>query len=147
MKQAALAPISALALLGLSISTLASCGSKGAAALPCMKTVDQYCADQPCVKSWANVATEACTTIGSSADWRSEPCGGFNVLATGAVDTSTIYYYDPVSGNLVAVVGGAANTMSLCAAGPASFALPECAMSSTPLLTCNRDAGVDRQRP
>jgi hypothetical protein len=162
--KSALVPILVFALFGLSMSTFASCsggklhgcpeaggsvcddqsdaGSDGGGPLQCTESVALFCVDHACVKSWGNVATQSCATIGGRLIRMSPmPCDGFDVLVSSGTDTGTSYYYESASGNLVAVVDYSANTGSnYCVAGPASFAPPECSLSFTSL-TCDHDGG------
>jgi len=75
-------------------------------------------------------------------------CGAYHVVSVGVSDASGDYYYDTVTGNLVAIVVASGLSDSLmCYAGPPTFTLPVCAgAGSEPLSQC-ADGGADAAVP
>jgi hypothetical protein len=73
--------------------------------------------------------------------WGVSQCSTYNVLSDGFADSSLLDYYDPASGQLVAIVTFG-EFGPACLAGPADFSPPLCPSSFTPLCKLN-DAGAD----
>ena len=98
------------------------------------------------LRAWAE-AQDATSFCSESTIWPSlrTACGPYHVIAVAFIDTSRTYYYDALSGMLVAIITADAVQSSVtCDGGPtAGFTPPVCTQSmSQDLLQC-RDGGVD----
>jgi hypothetical protein len=94
--------------------------------LACAMTLDAYCAGASCIRTWSAL-TSMCMPPGFFRFLRSTaPCDGYDIAVSGGVDTSTTYYYDHATGQLVAILDFGIGR-DRCAAGPPSgFAAPSC---------------------
>jgi hypothetical protein len=72
-------------------------------------------------------------------------CGGFDVLTSNGVDTSSSEYFDSATGKLIAITNMTLVFGERCIAGPSDFLFPSCPSSTARLLTCPDagDAGLD----
>ena len=118
-------------------------------ALACGQGAAAYCAAHPCTESAA--LADVCAHYPASSFTLG--CGGLDALTDGVEDASSTYYFDPSTGDLVAVVdsgSGGPNVggVETCVAGPATFIAPKCP-SLAPMAACieagsvaNRDAST-----
>jgi len=109
-------------IVGLVLATLAVAGCDGG----CKKSLADACGGS----TWCPADVTAVRTMLCVPGHRiviTTPCGGYQRVTAGAIDTSTDYYFDS-GGHLVAVVGNSANFggSSSCVAGPSDFSAPAC---------------------
>ena len=105
-----------------------------------------YAAD--CRPTWAAVlANPVCTrSVGgfyTSRESRAD-CDGYHISIVGQLDTSTTYYYDATSDDLVAISENA-NGRQFCLAGPPSGVKVDCP-NVTLMNVCPSDGGSDARR-
>lgn len=121
----------------------------------CRSTVDAYCASDAssclgcrCVPDWSTAKSPSqwcpSSTAGSNRVFVYSQCDGFNLVVVGYADTSTFYYYDPVTLKLVRVENHG-NGGSLCVAGQAGPVVPltDCLDGASPTSICASDAAAD----
>ena len=103
-----------------------------AAGLSC-PPLDDYCSSRPCVRSLSDWC--APDGGGSASNAQLATCDGYRVVDFNFGDSGTQYYYDAISGALVAVVSEVANSIGVqrCDGGPATFTLPQHCQPETPL--------------
>jgi hypothetical protein len=81
-----------------------------------------------CRPTWATVlANPVCTRSAgfyTSRELRAD-CDGYHISVVGHLDTSTTYYYDATSGDLVAIYSSA-NARQSCIAGPSPGVKVDC---------------------
>ena len=105
--------------------------SSNSARLDCPRSVATYCASTAihCSLTWDDVqAGPAMCLTGNT--FEIATCGSYRKLVYRGTDTGAAFYYDPASGQLVAVVSTAAvgSITRTCAAGPPDgFEVPDCA--------------------
>jgi hypothetical protein len=113
--------------------------------LVCGASIDQACTDPgSCVLTWdeAQIDSTFCDAL------RAPPlrieCGAYHILSLPFVESSRTYYYDAVTGRLVAIVTAkATDRTTTCEAGPAGgFVPPVCGGAGSETLACF-DAGAD----
>jgi len=83
----------------------------GDSVISCPATIDAYCSQHDCLRSWADVPKCGRTILSCGTYWAVQG----NRPTEGGLD-----FYDKTSGQLVAVTAGAG-----CLAGPTSFAEPD----------------------
>jgi hypothetical protein len=110
--------------------------------LACADTLDTACADpaNACVRTWTDAQTNTafCANTAPPSPL-SVDCGQYHAVTVTSVDTSRTYYYDLVSGDLVAIIIAVAPRSSVaCVGGPAAgFTPPICSGNgSQTLLQC-----------
>jgi hypothetical protein len=115
---------------------LAACSSSsssvtdgGAGALSCGSTVAAYCGASGCQRTLAGAEQDKSLCPASLT-----PCGDYNLILKGAIDTATTYYY--LQGNLLAVGHTLLPGKITCVAGPSTFTPPSCQGTSQPLPAC-----------
>jgi hypothetical protein len=138
---------------GLGVVVVALClqlGCDKERRLVCGASIDQACADSgSCVLSWdeARIESTFCEEALRAPPLRIE-CGAYHVASLPFIDYSRTYYYDAVTGSLVAIVtANAADRTTTCEAGPAGgFVPPVCTGAGSETLVCfdgGADAGTD----
>lgn len=92
--------------------------------LSCGQSAAAYCAAHPCTES--AVVTSLCAHVRVL----SFDCGGLHAVTDGVQDASSTYYFEPSTGDLVAVVGAImvvnGGSGETCVAGPPTFVEPSC---------------------
>jgi hypothetical protein len=132
----------------------AAASEDGPDAGSCPETIDTYCAADAsscagcrCVPDWSTAKDPSQWCLPSTPSDRVfvyPQCDGFNLVVVGYADTSTFYYYDPMTLRLVRVedhgIGGA-----LCVAGQAGSVVPltDCLDGAAPTSVCTGDATAD----
>jgi hypothetical protein len=112
------------------IATILILAVAGCNSPDCKQSIDDYCktARPSCVTNWAQFHIDAratCATVADGIAASNTLCGGYNVALVGGVDTNTLLYYDPTTGQLVAAVFSDANRGSRsCVGGPSRFQEP-----------------------
>ncbi len=93
--------------------------------MPCDSTLSQAQANLVRTKS-------ACMGIEDFFPELTRGCNGYDVLLEGAIETGTGEYFDPTTGNLVAIVtfNNWMLPIARCIAGPADFVVPQCSASA-----------------
>jgi hypothetical protein len=115
----------------------------------CTQTAATACATAPAdcpYPTFADARAAACCSGAGCIKVSSSPCGAYDVAEARGVDTATRHYFDPASGNLVAIVRYGASLVGgfVCGAGPASFDAPSCDPSTLVCVTGDvDDAGAD----
>lgn len=116
----------------------------------CGVSIDEACAAPgSCVLTWdeARLDSAFCADATREPPLRIE-CGAYHVASLPFVDHSRTYYYDAVSGMLLAIVNASAVTKTTtCEAGPATgFVPPVCTGAGSQTLACpvaGADAATD----
>jgi len=127
-------------------------GGSDGGPIGCPVTIDAYCASDggssvegPCVRDWPTAmqnASQLCTggTFLPNRVFVYEKCDGYDLIVVGETDTSTVYYYDPVTLDLVRIDGNG-NEGSLCIAGQPGPIAPLNCFDATPTSICAEDGG------
>lgn len=131
------------AVLAVILCPLAACSSEPKK-LACDSSVAQACATRSdCVLTWAQAQNDTSFCKGFPFPSSYAECGGYHVISAPLItDVGANYYYDAVTGMLVAIleVDGVGTR---CAAGPAGgFTPPTCTLGSQSPPQCSSDGGV-----
>lgn len=103
--------------------------SDGAGALTCGSTVATYCTANACQMTLAGAQQDKTLCPASLT-----PCGDYDVIVKGNIDTTTTYYY--FQGNLLAIGHTLLPGKASCVAGPSTFTPPTCTGMSQALPAC-----------
>jgi hypothetical protein len=114
--------------------------------LVCGASIDQACTEPgSCVLTWdeARIDSTFCAVPLRAPPLRIE-CGAYHVASLPFTDYSRTYYYDAITGALVAIVtANASDRTTACEAGPAGgFVPPVCMGAGSQTLVCF-DGGAD----
>jgi hypothetical protein len=106
------------------------CGSGGDSShLGCSRSVAAYCASfRQCPLTWDEVQSGPPLCLPDET-YQVADCGGYRKLTYVGTDTGASFYYDPTSGQLVAIVNTSAvgSIQQMCLGGPAEgFTVPSC---------------------
>lgn len=118
-----------------SVPADAGSGATTDAGLQCKNTVAEACAQRPCVTQWPADPSAFCSIAHqqpAGIEGVYDPCGSYRVFVDEGVDGGSVYYYDPATGTLVAIVQFL-NYTRTCIAGPQTFVepAPECGSGGT----------------
>jgi hypothetical protein len=119
----------------------------------CRATIDAYCAsdasscpDCRCVSDWSTAKdpSQWCSSNRGARVFVYPQCDGFHLVVLGYADTSTFYYYDPVTLKLVRVENHG-NGGAFCVAGQAGPVVPltDCLDGALPTSICERDSAAE----
>ncbi|HEY1692690.1 MAG TPA: hypothetical protein VGG39_11045 [Polyangiaceae bacterium] len=127
----------------------AACTIDGAAGLSCAESLATFCAgatgDAAANGSWACGTTwqsiQAAPPCSQGLQVGTLSCSStLQAMAVINPDTADIAFYDPQTGQLIAIGGTGYNTQPFCAAGPSCLSVPSCGSLQ---YLCAVDAGAD----
>jgi hypothetical protein len=104
--------------------------SDGGGALTCGTTIPSYCTANRCDPT-IDLAKQDRMLCPASLT----PCGDYDLIVQGSIDTTTSYYY--FQGNLLAVDHTLLPGRASCVAGPSTFTPPSCTGTSQTLPACS----------
>lgn len=104
-------------------------GVDGPGALTCGTTIASYCSANACQLSLDGAKQDKTLCPASLT-----PCGDYDVVVKGGLDTRTTYYYFQT--RLVAVGHAVLPMPTTCVAGPSTFSPPTCTQPSQTLPAC-----------
>jgi hypothetical protein len=90
----------------------------------CQESLGAWCATAQwptCTGDWASALRNPPGGQGCSS-WSTAFCGGYHVLSQQGIDSGQYYFYDPQTGQLVAIVS--TGNVEVCLGGPADFTFP-----------------------
>jgi len=71
-------------------------------------------------------------------------CAGYDIVAVGGADTSTFYYYDPQTGDLVGIEGQSLSGTGCIAGQTPDVLLTDSVAGAPPMdATCESDGTID----